>query len=226
MRVYTLDPPSYDGRYLRTVVRPRRGDNRREAAVRGGRSWTIPKATAPEAGDHGVDGRPGTRRRPAASAAFLPPHWQEPAPGARRRLVDLSTIRARWSRASGRPRRWCRCGARSPRCRSVPAEDRLRWRPGGTGLAVGCRWPLVAALVGALIGGGIVALVGRAAAGSTTVKEISAGPALLNGTTNIETVHRQGAARGRLDRRQVARAGIGVALRRRRAASRRTRAPG
>ena len=46
---------------------------------------------------------------------------------------------------------------------------------------------LAAALVGALVGGGIVALAGRGG-GSTTVKEISAGPALLNGTTNIESV--------------------------------------
>ena len=45
----------------------------------------------------------------------------------------------------------------------------------------------VAALVGALIGGGIVAAINHDG-GSTTVKEISAGPALLNGTTNIEEV--------------------------------------
>jgi S1-C subfamily serine protease len=45
---------------------------------------------------------------------------------------------------------------------------------------------LVAALVGGAIGGGIVALSTHN--GPTTVKEISAGPALLNGTTNIEQV--------------------------------------
>jgi S1-C subfamily serine protease len=51
-------------------------------------------------------------------------------------------------------------------------------------------WVIVsaaAALVGALVGGGIVAATNHDN-GSTTVKEISAGPALLNGTTNIETV--------------------------------------
>jgi putative serine protease PepD len=54
----------------------------------------------------------------------------------------------------------------------------------------GWTWPVVAvvaALVGGLIGGGIVASVDHSSS-STTVKEISAGPALLNGTTNIESV--------------------------------------
>ena len=46
---------------------------------------------------------------------------------------------------------------------------------------------VAAALVGALIGGGIVAASNHDNS-STTVKEISAGPALLNGTTNIESV--------------------------------------
>ncbi|MBV8463761.1 MAG: trypsin-like peptidase domain-containing protein, partial [Acidimicrobiales bacterium] len=47
---------------------------------------------------------------------------------------------------------------------------------------------VVAALVGALIGGGIVAASDRGNGGTTTVREISTGPALLNGTTNIEAV--------------------------------------
>ena len=58
------------------------------------------------------------------------------------------------------------------------------------GQAPGWRWAavsLVAALVGALIGGGIVASATHDPS-STTVKEISAGPALLNGTTDIESV--------------------------------------
>ncbi len=62
-------------------------------------------------------------------------------------------------------------------------------RPGGK-RSPGWLWAIVsvaAALVGALIGGGIVAATNHDA-GSTTVKEISAGPALLNGTTNIESV--------------------------------------
>jgi S1-C subfamily serine protease len=55
--------------------------------------------------------------------------------------------------------------------------------------APGWLWAIVsvaAALVGALIGGGIVAASNHD--GSTTVKEISAGPALLNGSTNIESI--------------------------------------
>ena len=46
---------------------------------------------------------------------------------------------------------------------------------------------VAAALIGALIGGGIVSLTNSGTTGAT-VKEISAGPALLNGVTNIETV--------------------------------------
>src|SRR5664280_747860 len=52
------------------------------------------------------------------------------------------------------------------------------------------RWAVVclaAALIGALVGGGIVAASNSKDA-TTTVKEISAGPALLNGVTNIEAV--------------------------------------
>ena len=47
---------------------------------------------------------------------------------------------------------------------------------------------LVAALIGAGVGGGIVAATVGNGNSTTTVKEIAAGPALLNGTANIETV--------------------------------------
>jgi hypothetical protein len=61
--------------------------------------------------------------------------------------------------------------------------------------ARGTRWPgwswavvaVVAALIGAVVGGGIVAATTHAD-NAATVKEISAGPALLNGVTNIEAV--------------------------------------
>jgi S1-C subfamily serine protease len=59
-------------------------------------------------------------------------------------------------------------------------------RSGGT-----WRWAvvaLVAALIGAGVGGAIVAAVVGNGGGTTTVKEISAGPALINGTANVETV--------------------------------------
>ena len=61
---------------------------------------------------------------------------------------------------------------------------------GGGGRGPGWMWSVVAlaaALVGALVGGAIVAGTTHDSSGAT-VKEISAGPALLNGTTNIETV--------------------------------------
>ncbi len=47
---------------------------------------------------------------------------------------------------------------------------------------------VAAALIGALIGGGIVAAADNNGGSSTTVREISTGPALLNGTTSIEAV--------------------------------------
>ena len=62
--------------------------------------------------------------------------------------------------------------------------------PNGGHRGPGWLWSVVAlaaALVGALIGGGIVAATNHGDNGAT-VKVISAGPALLNGTTNIETV--------------------------------------
>ncbi len=71
-----------------------------------------------------------------------------------------------------------------PPVRDVPDRGRTEGR------RVGWWWPavsLVAALLGAVIGGGIVALTNNTNS-PTTVKEISAGPALLNGTANIESV--------------------------------------
>ncbi|HLH27351.1 MAG TPA: trypsin-like peptidase domain-containing protein, partial [Acidimicrobiales bacterium] len=47
---------------------------------------------------------------------------------------------------------------------------------------------VAAALAGALIGGGIVAASDGGSSGTTNIREISTGPALLNGTTNIESV--------------------------------------
>jgi S1-C subfamily serine protease len=81
-----------------------------------------------------------------------------------------------------------------PAAPAVPVWGPITPTPGATAPAETPRpkrWQwgvvaLVAALVGGLIGGGIVAATTHN--GSTTVKEISAGPALLNGTTNIEQV--------------------------------------
>ena len=67
----------------------------------------------------------------------------------------------------------------APAVAPPPRRGRARW----TVLVV------VAALIGALVGGGIVAATDHGGTGgSTTVNENSIGPALLNGTTSIETV--------------------------------------
>ena len=147
---------------------------------------------APSSGGPGLGDAPAP---PAAGGAGRPssrPPWQEPpaVPRAGRRRSPCpmpSTLVPSVRRVHvGRSR----CGGRSPRSTAAdrPTEDRPAPSPAeAPGWTVGCRWSLVAALVGALIGGGIVAPAGHGG-GSTTVKEISAGPALLNGTTNIESV--------------------------------------
>jgi putative serine protease PepD len=75
-----------------------------------------------------------------------------------------------------------------PQPQSGPAPEATP-APGGTHHP-GWAWVVVAtvaALVGAVIGGGIVAATTHTD-NAATVKEISAGPALLNGVTNIEAV--------------------------------------
>ena len=119
-----------------------------------------------------------------SSEQFLPLHWREPGNGADPTPTDPLTV----STTPGQP------GVPStsvvpvwgpvipPTAADTPESSPRRPR--------GWLWAVVsgaAALVGALIGGGIVAAVNHDG-GSTTVKEISAGPALLNGTTNIEAV--------------------------------------
>lgn len=47
---------------------------------------------------------------------------------------------------------------------------------------------LAAALIGALVGGGIVAASNSSSGSAATIRQISAGPALLNGVTNVESV--------------------------------------
>jgi S1-C subfamily serine protease len=141
----------------------------------------------PGAGDDGVEEAPAPAG-PAASTAFLPPHWQEqPAGGgadARRPEHDPSPLVPSVRPTTSTVPVW---GPITPVRSVVPTagdgSDGARRAPGRTWLPVA----LAAALVGALVGGGIVALVGRGG-GSTTVKVVSAGPALLNGTTNIESV--------------------------------------
>ncbi len=127
---------------------------------------------------------------PASNAPFLPLGWQEqadtpgspaPAPGS----VDGGTPEGFQAthRALATPvvPVW---GPISPPAAASDSDRASKRR------SPGWMWAtivLAAVLVGALIGGGIVAASNHTA-GSTTVKEISAGPALLNGTTNIEAV--------------------------------------
>jgi len=70
---------------------------------------------------------------------------------------------------------------------SEPATSAVR--PGGR--SPGWRWAAVsaaAALLGAVVGGAIVASAVHNGSATTTVRQISAGPALLNGTTDIQAV--------------------------------------
>jgi S1-C subfamily serine protease len=126
---------------------------------------------------------------PAANAPFLPSGWQEQAdpPGSAAPAsvsVDGGTPEGFQAtpRASATPvvPVW---GPISPPAASDSDRSSKRRSPGWMWATI----VLAAVLVGALIGGGIVAASNHSA-GSTTVREISAGPALLNGTTNIEAV--------------------------------------
>jgi S1-C subfamily serine protease len=121
---------------------------------------------------------------PASTAPFLPPHWQEPAPSALDPVDGPPTWTAHAPSGSGTSSVVPVWGPLTPQ--AVVANEVVppRRRPPGWLWAV---VSLAAALIGAVVGGSIVAASNHNT-GSTTVKEISAGPALLNGTTNIETV--------------------------------------
>ena len=122
---------------------------------------------------------PSAPAPPAAPAApFLPLHWRESgageSPTATSAAPATSTVPV-WGPVDGSG-----SGVRPAPAPVVPAH-----RTGPVWL-----WATVvmaSALLGALIGGGLVALSDHGG-GTTTVKEISAGPALLNGTTDIESV--------------------------------------
>ena len=126
---------------------------------------------------------------PASRDTFLPPLWREKDP-----VSDPSTAITPGGPAgsdlsvpppppvSSMVPLWGPI-ATPPAVVEPPPSKNPRRMPGWTWAVVS----LVAALVGALIGGGIVASSDHGD-GSTTVKEISSGPALLNGVTNIESV--------------------------------------
>lgn len=116
---------------------------------------------------------------------FLPPEWREPArtdtigpahesagPATERPPARPDAARLPWSPDLHPPP--ARAPVRSSR------DGALGWRVAGVSLA--------AALLGAVIGGGIVAATSDQGGGTITIRQISAGPALLNGITNIESV--------------------------------------
>ena len=151
----------------------------------------VREANGPTAGEEQPPAVPPMEPAVAVSHdVFLPPPWSEDAPGDR----PLDGV-VRWApTASAAPGS---VPSPSPASSVVPVWGPMV--PDGVGPAgpigqrpclPGWTWAvvsLVAALVGALIGGGIVAASDHGD-GSTTVKEISSGPALLNGVTNIESV--------------------------------------
>ncbi len=111
---------------------------------------------------------------------FLPPDWREPtwtgsagsAPTPQHPPARPHAARPPWSPDLHPP------AVRAPARSST--EGGIGWRVAGVSLA--------AALLGAVIGGGIVAATSDQGSGTVTIRQISAGPALLNGTANIESV--------------------------------------
>ncbi len=123
--------------------------------------------------------------RPEPTEEFLPDQWREsPFAADRDGAAAPSTA---WAVPSLRRMQPAASTSWAPDLHPPPA----RALPGNDGRrSSGWMWGsliLGAALVGALVGGGIVAAYHQGLA-TTTVKEISAGPALLNGVTNIESV--------------------------------------
>jgi serine protease Do len=127
---------------------------------------------------------PGTPPPPGSPPPFLPPEWHTPAatpappPGVG---AGMSTATAApYSPFGPGPQSWAGDIAAPP---TPPAASPPR-RRGGAWLVL----TVAAALIGALIGGGIIAATNSSGSGPTTIRQISTGPALLNGTTTIGSV--------------------------------------
>src|ERR1039458_770691 len=124
---------------------------------------------------------------PPSGASFLPPEWRGPAPTAESPDAQASEPTHPWGARSALVPVVAPAGSGWSTDLTAPAPV----AEGSKGNRVPVwRWAvlcLAAALIGALVGGGIVAASNSKNA-TTTVKEISAGPALLNGVTNIEAV--------------------------------------
>ena len=162
----------------RTMGTPAHDPNPPAAAVPPGPAGTEP--TQEVQGPSPVPTQPVPVAATEPAQTFLPDGWHEQSSGP--------------GSASSGPESTSAGGAAAP---VVPVWGPVSPPPSGpvASASSGSRGPgwlwvvisAVAALVGALIGAGFVVAFNQNA-GSTTVKEISAGPALLNGTTNIESV--------------------------------------
>ncbi len=121
-------------------------------------------------------------RAPSPGAlSFLPPEWREPTrtdpDGCAPDGSGPTTESPPAHRDAATP--WSP-DLHPPATRAPAPRDGLGWRVAGVTLA--------AAMLGAVIGGGIVAATSDQGGGTITIRQISAGPALLNGTTNIQSV--------------------------------------
>ena len=138
----------------------------------------------------------GSEPAAAPSPPLLPPHWRPPAAGGSSSTGGTQPV------AVTGPPTW--------------SSDLVAGQPGGSGIppwgpgtdtngaapvpptgapasprSEAWRWfavAMVAAVVGAGVGAGVVAAFANNNTDGATVKQISAGPALLNGTTNIQAV--------------------------------------
>jgi serine protease Do len=139
--------------------------------------------TAPPGPDGGATPPPAPTAPPGGPPPFLPPEWRTPPtspPPPPAGPVPPSGYAVPYAAATGGPPSWAGdlTPPPGPAVMVPPRRGRTPW----------VVLTVVAALVGALIGGGIVAASDQNNGGSTNIREISTGPALLNGTTNIQSV--------------------------------------
>jgi S1-C subfamily serine protease len=143
----------------------------------------------PEAGEQAAERASTDGPMQAGRAPFLPPHWQEPPVGPEASPEASALVPTVRGSGEAVPA-WGPVAPLTPLAPMAPVPAATGDGGGSVRGTAPWRWALVAliaALIGALVGGEIVQASGSSS-GGTTVKVISAGPALLNGTTNIESV--------------------------------------